>query len=97
MTNPIESALTQALTSFASQALAEMLSNPEALNQTLKSLFSHGHHTAEDVAQDALDALEAGNLTKKQALSIIATCLESEPTPVNTVAKRVDLPLFVRN
>lgn len=56
---------------------ADIARNPagaiEGLNTLLDSLCPH--HTAEDVAQDALDAYEAGNLSADAAMKVVAVVL----------------------
>lgn len=80
-----ETLLTQAFYGFfnaLAQAAATELSKPETLTE-LGKIFS-GCHDNVDVAQDALDAYQAGHLSKDQTLRIIQICLE-ERNPGKTI------------
>lgn len=81
----MEPILSQALSQLfaaAGQAIAtelvSQLSDPQKLEQTLTSLFGGGCHDNVDVAQDALDAYQAGHLSKDQCLRIVQICLEKK-------------------
>lgn len=63
-------------------ALVQELQKPETLTELSK--FFSGCHDNIDVAQDALDAYQAGHLSKDQALRIIQICLE-ERNPGKTI------------
>lgn len=83
MATPIEAMLAN----LAGQFLGQLMTNPESLTQLGQMLGGIGCHTAVDVAQDALDAYEAGHLTAEQAQRIIAIALESKTRrPVRPVA-----------
>jgi hypothetical protein len=56
----------------------EALANPEAL-KGLGDLFAGSLcHTGLDVAQDALDACDHGQLSHEAALKIVAICLQDD-------------------
>ena len=79
------------VTAILAKAATEFLSNPEMINSFFSQFVSSCHHTAEDVAQDALDAYEAGNLTKAQTMKIIETCLQEKQPTIDVKSKRLEL------
>lgn len=92
----LEQIMTQAITAIAQQAAGEILRDPQgalkALDDLLLPLFDH-HHTAEDVAQDALDAYEAGHLSADAAMKIVAVVLgDKEAQRKTAAAKTVTVP-----
>ena len=74
----LESLVQQAAMTFAQQLGAELIANPEEamnqLNQLAEALFCP-HHTAADVAQDALDAWEVGELSDEAAMQVVAAVI----------------------
>ncbi|MEM9543757.1 MAG: hypothetical protein AAGA60_30260 [Cyanobacteria bacterium P01_E01_bin.42] len=61
---------------FLTNLVVSVLSNPDAMAGLEQFLCPH--HNAVDVAQDALDAYEHGQLTKSQASRIIQICLQED-------------------
>lgn len=79
----------QALLSLGVQFLQQAMSNPDTISQLLNSFG--GCHTASDVAQDALDAWENGQLTREQALRIVQIALEDKPAAKTGSATSADM------
>lgn len=68
----LEKTIELAMAQFASAVVADVVSNPHGALQGMAELFCGlQHHTAEDVAQDALDAYEAGNMSRQACLAIV--------------------------
>jgi tagatose-1,6-bisphosphate aldolase len=92
----METALASMFTAMLNNAIKDgveyLAKNPQAVEEFMKSFSSFGCHTASDVAQDALDAYDAGHLTREQALQIVEICLQKKHGPtVDIKSKRVQL------
>jgi hypothetical protein len=72
--------LASSVASGIAKGVAEVLANPDTLN-ALGDMFAGSFcHSSLDVAQDALDACEHGQLSHEAALKIVAICLQDDAT-----------------
>ena len=73
------------LVSAGSQLLAQMVVDPDVV---MGLLSPSGCYTPVDVAQNALEAYKAGQLTRDQALRIISVALEQPTAKPRTTAQQ---------
>jgi hypothetical protein len=81
MESIVATALNQALTQLASQAVQAVVDNPQGAIDLASTLFGPCHHTGYDAIQDIWDAVEAGHLSHSAALNataILAADLEQQ-------------------
>lgn len=75
----IEKLAEQAAMALGQQLAHQFISDPvgavEGLSAMAEALFTPPHHTAGDVAQDAIDAWENGELSDQAAMQIVAVVI----------------------
>lgn len=73
------------------KAIEAIITNPEAIQGLMTSIFGSSCHNAVDVAQDALDAYDHGHLSREQALQIVTICLQKQNPTIDIKAKRLEI------
>lgn len=81
---------------MAVKAIAEYVTQPDVIASAMDTLFKPCHHSAEDVAMDALDAFKHGSLTRQQALTIVETCLQEVKPTIDISSRRSELEALFR-
>ena len=74
----LEKLAEQALINLGTAIAGEIANNPQGVLNGLEELANSlcPHHTALDVAQDALDAVEGGDLSPEAAMQVVAVILQ---------------------